>query len=149
MKPSRQKIITALLRVINKFSRNESKPRCFGIDELLHPSEIHMVMLIGDNPGTHGAELARVAGITRGAVSQFLAKLEKKGLIEKKSDPQHNLKRVPTLTNKGKVAYYAHEQFHEEKDADLYAYLEQLDEKEAMAISNFLIELEKMADRKG
>ena len=143
-----QKLAEILLRVFNKFARNEKKPRCFGVDELLHPSEIHMVMLIGDNPGVHGAELARVAGVTRGAISQIVAKLEKKGLVQKVEAPENSLKKVPVLTNKGKVAYYAHEQYHEEMDRDLYEYINRLTDEQVTVIKNFLQELEKMADRR-
>jgi DNA-binding MarR family transcriptional regulator len=143
-----QKLSEILLRVFNKFARNENKPRHFGVDELLHPSEIHMVMLIGDNPEVHGAELARIAGVTRGAISQIVAKLEKKGLVKKVEDPGSGLRKVPVLTNKGKVAYYAHEQFHEEIDGDLYAYVKQLNDQQVRIIENFLRELEKLADRR-
>ena len=143
-----KKLAELLLRVLNKIARNEKKPRHFGVDELLHTSEIHMVMLIGDNPGVHGAELARVAGVTRGAISQIVAKLEKKGLVKKVEDPGSGLRKVPVLTNKGKVAYYAHEQYHEEMDQDLYAYVNQLTDEQVAAIENFLHELGKVADRR-
>ncbi|WP_319522440.1 MarR family transcriptional regulator [uncultured Desulfosarcina sp.] len=142
------KLSRMLLRVFNKFAQNEKKPRRFGVDELLHPSEIHMVMLIGDNPGGHGAELARIAGVTRGAVSQIIAKLEKKGIVEKIDDPENGLKKVPILTNKGKVAYYAHEQYHEEMDKGLYDYVARLTDEQVAVIENFLRGLEKMADRR-
>ncbi|BBO90452.1 transcriptional regulator [Desulfosarcina ovata subsp. ovata] len=148
MDPRAQTLAELLLRVFNKFARNEKQPRRFGIDKLLHPSEIHMVMLIGDNPGVHGAELARMAGVTRGAISQIVAKLEKKGLVRKAEEPGNSLKKVPVLTNKGKVAYYAHEQYHEEMDSDLYAYVRKLSGEEFTAVEKFLRELENMADRR-
>ena len=137
-----------LLRVFNKFARNEKKARHYGVDELLHPSEIHMIMLIGNNPGVHVSELARSAGITRGGVSQVVAKLEKKGLIKKVGDPEHSLKMVPKLTNKGKVAYYAHEQHHEEIDNDLYEYVRSLTNEQIAVIEDFLKNMEEMADKR-
>ena len=137
-----------LLRVFNKFTQNEKKPRHFGVDELLHPSEIHMVMMIGDNEGAHVSELARIAGVTRGAVSQVVAKLEKKGLVKKIEDPHNSLKTVPALTNKGYVAYYAHEQYHEEMDADMYAYVRGLTDDQLRVIEDFLRNIEIMADNR-
>lgn len=137
-----------LLRVFNKFAHNEKKPRHFGVDVLLHPSEIHMVMLIGDNQGAHLSELARIAGVTRGAVSQAIAKLEKKGLVSKVAAPDSGLKRVPSLTSKGRVAYWAHEQYHEEMDADLYAYVKGLTDEQIAVIEDFLRNMETMADRR-
>ena len=44
-------------------------------------------MIIGTNEGIHVSELARFLAVTRGAVSQMVAKLKNKGLIEKKIDP--------------------------------------------------------------
>lgn len=137
-----------MLRVFNKFARNEKKARYYGVDGLLHPSEIHMVMLIGNNPGVHVSELARSAGVTRGAVSQVVAKLGKKGLIKKMGDPEHSLKMVPELTNKGKVAYYAHEQYHEEIDGELYEYARHLTDAQVAVIEDFLVNIEKMADKR-
>ena len=136
------------MRVFNKFARNEKKVRKYGVDVLLHPSEIHTVMLIGNNAGQHVSELARIAGVTRGAISQVVAKLEKKGLIKKIEDPENSLKTIPSLTNKGWVTYWAHEQFHEELDADLYEYLKDLTDTEIAAIESFLLNMEKMADKR-
>jgi DNA-binding MarR family transcriptional regulator len=136
-----------LVRVFNKFSENEKKPRYFGVPELMHASEIHMVMHIGDNPGVHVSELARIAGVTRGAVSQLVGKLEKKGLITKTEDPENSLKTVPVLTNKGKVAYYAHARRHEEIDEELFDFLNRLTDAEFSLVEAFLNHLDKMADR--
>lgn len=141
-------ISETLLRVINKVVRNEKTPQNYGVDVQLHPSEIHMIMFIGNNKGVHISELARIVGITRGAVSQAVAKLEKKGLIEKHEDPNNSLKMVPCLTNKGKVAYWTHEQHHEQMDSELYDFIKRLKEQEVELIEAFLIHIEKMADKR-
>ena len=140
------RISETLLRVINKIIRNEKAPKHYGVDVLLHPSEIHMVMFIGNNKGNHLSELARIVGVTRGAVSQVVAKLEKKGLVEKEEDPDNHLKTVPVLTSKGQVAYWNHEQQHEKADIELFAFMDRLSDKEVGVIENFLRHLEKMAD---
>lgn len=147
MKKRVQKLSQSLLRVINKVVENEKKPRHFGISELLHASEIHMVMNIYDNPGMHVSELARIAGVTRGAVSQIVSKLEKKDLVTKTEDPENRLKTVPVLTSKGKVAYYAHAQHHEEIDKDLFAFINRLTDDQFTLIESFVLHLEKMDTR--
>ena len=138
---------TILLRVMNKIVRNEKTPRRFGSDILLHPSEIHTIMFIGDHEGVHLSELARIMGVTRGAVSQSVAKLEKKGLVAKTGDPSNNLKMVPALTKMGRVAYWAHEQHHEEMDADLFDFIKRLSEEQVAVIEDFLGHIEQMADK--
>ena len=141
------KLAQTLVRVINKSVENEKKARDFGVPELMHASEIHMVMHIGDNPGVHVSELARIAGVTRGAVSQLVSKLEKKGLATKTGDPQNSLKTVPVLTNKGKVAYYAHARRHAEMNQELFDFFNRLTDTEFALIEDFLSHLDKMADR--
>jgi DNA-binding MarR family transcriptional regulator len=142
-----EKLAETLVRVFNKYSENEKKPRYFGVPETMYASEIHMVMHIGDNLGVHMSELARIAGVTRGAVSQLVSKLEKKGLVTKTEDPENSLKTVPVLTNKGKVAYYAHARHHEESDEELFDFLNRLTDAEFTLIEAFLNHLDKMADR--
>ena len=135
------------MRVINKIGRAEMAPECFGGKELLYPSEIHMIMFIGNNKGVHLSELSRIVGVTRGAVSQAVAKLENKGLVRKIEDSQNSLKSLPVLTNRGRVAYWAHERKHEEMDAELFDFIEKLTNEEVVMIENFLCHLEKMADK--
>ena len=106
-----------------------------------------MIMFIGNNKGVHLSELSRIVGVTRGAVSQAVAKLEDKGLIKKIEDSHNSLKTLPILTNRGQVAYWAHEQHHEEMDAGLFDFIEGLTNKEVAVIENFLRHLEKMADK--
>jgi len=147
MKKRIHKLAETLVRIITKSVENEKKPRNFGIPELLHASEIHMVMHIGDNPGMHVSELARIAGVTRGAVSQQVSKLERKGLVTKADDPENSLKTVPVLTNKGKVAYYAHARHHEEIDEELFNFVNRLTDDEFALIEKFLNHLDKMTGR--
>lgn len=137
----------ALLRAVSKMNRNEKKVRSYGTDVMLHPSEVHTAMLIGNNPGQHVSELARIAGVTRGAVSQVVAKLEKKGLVKKVADPDSNLKTIPRLTDMGWAAYKNHEQYHEEQDADLFNYIRHLSDDQVEVLTNFFAHLEKVADK--
>lgn len=137
----------ALLRVVGKINRNEKQGRSYGTGEMLHPSEVHTVMLIGNNPGQHVSELARIAGITRGAVSQVVAKLVKKGLVKKAADPDSSLKTIPRLTDMGWTAYRNHEQLHEDQDAELFQYIRCLTEDQVGVLTDFFAHLEKMADK--
>jgi DNA-binding MarR family transcriptional regulator len=135
------------LRIVNKVIENQKRPRRYGIAEKLYPAEIHTLMTIGNNERLHVSELARLLGVTRGAVSQMIDKLNKKGLIEKRVDSGNATRILLDLTNKGKIAYYAHEQFHEETDAPLFDYISRLSEKEYAFAKDFLQKLEDMVDR--
>ena len=59
----------------------EKTPRRFGTDEPLSSREIHIIEASGDNGEIFSVtDLARLLGITKGAVSQNLKKMEKRGL---------------------------------------------------------------------
>ena len=103
-----------LLRILNKLLENQKRPRYYGLKELLYPAEMHLISLIGDNPGLGVTELAHKGGVTKGAISQIAQKLVKKRLITKMSDPDNGTRVLFELTNKGKVAFYSHERMHEE-----------------------------------
>ena len=137
-----------LVRAVNKMIDNEKKPRQYGLKQLLYPSEIHMLMMIGQNPEAGVTGLAEKAGITKGAVSQTVKKLENKGLIKKQTDPADSKRIVLELTNKGRVAYYAHEQYHEETDRDLFRYLNSLSDKKLKVIEEFFLLLERGIDKR-
>ena len=148
MNDRKRQFAEILLRVLNKFLENQKRPRRYGLDELLYPAEIHMVMLIGENRGAGVTELATKAGITKGAVSQMANRLANKGLIKKSTDPENNSRVILELTNKGKVAFYSHERFHEETDREFFAYLDGLTPKKMATLERFLGLLEKGIDKR-
>lgn len=145
--PKALKLAETFLRIVQKVMENQKRPRHYGLSEKLYPAEIHTVMTIGNHENLHVSWLARYMGVTRGAASQVIVKLEKKGLIEKTVDPENATRILLNLTNKGKVAYYGHEQFHEEMDAPLFNYIDQLSDNQYVFAQEFLQKLEDMVDR--
>ena len=112
----------------------------FETDERLTREEIHLIKLIGDYPGNHVIGLANALEITKAAVSSKLKRLEKKGMITKEKDP-YNLSRLNiALTDKGYVAYNAHENFHEQFDKTMIELFKNYTEEEIEIILRFAIE---------
>lgn len=99
-------------RIINKFTSIEKKPRDFGTGDLLYPSEIHNIEIIGRNPGINITNLAKKLGVTKGAVSQIVNKLERKNLVEKFRDSDNEKEIMLRLQKKGEIAFNGHENFH-------------------------------------
>ena len=110
------RISYSLLRVVYKFFEIDKKTRYYGTDVPLFPSEIHMINKIKQNEGIHVTGLANILKVTKGAVSQIIMKLEKKGLILKEKDINNQSKLVLKLTSKGETAYNTHIKFHEQID---------------------------------
>lgn len=58
------------------------------------------------------SELATRLGVTKGAVTQLIVRLEAKGLVTRTPHPTDSRAIVISLTDKGKEAYTAHEEVH-------------------------------------
>ncbi|MCD4677239.1 MAG: MarR family winged helix-turn-helix transcriptional regulator [Desulfobacula sp.] len=110
------KIIGAFERVVKLNNEFEKKSHDFGIGDKLYNSEIHMIEVIGENENLSATDIADFFGITKGAVSQTLKKLDKKGLIIKNRAPENASKFILDLTAKGKSVFYEHLHWHETMD---------------------------------
>lgn len=93
-----------ILVIINKLIFLERK-NVFPYRNLkLYPSEIHLMLLIGDEQGNNVTKMAGKLGVTKGAVSQTLSRLEKKGILEKTKDPFNKNELIVTFTQIGEDA---------------------------------------------
>lgn len=116
------------LSILKLAEELEKIPRKFGTDQNLSSSEIHLIELIGENSNASVTELAKLQGVTKGAVSQNLKRLESKGFIQKQEDPANVSRSIIGLTNKGKTAFFAHKHWHETLDGgfkDFFLSMEQ------------------------
>ena len=126
----------------------EQVPRCFGTEERLTSAEIHLVEIVGDyGESSSVTDLAKILGVTKGAVSQNLKRLEKKGLTLKIVDPQNSSRSIVQLTSKGKTAYYAHKHWHETMDGGFQEYFMNLDKSRIDFLIEFLDNLEVFLKR--
>ena len=141
-------IFEKFVRLVQLYKELEKKPRSFGTDELLSSPEIHLIELIGDNSESLGVtDLARLVGVTKGAVSQRLKKLEKKGLTIKNEDP-HNISRsIVNLSSKGKAAFFSHKHWHEEMDGGYIKYFMSLDQDKIQFLHEFMTRVEDFLTR--
>jgi len=78
------------------------KGRTFQVrGQRIFPSEVHLLLDLAAAPRATATELAAGLGVTKGAVSQTLARLERKGLVIRTRDPdQRNALRLE-LTARG------------------------------------------------
>ena len=81
------------------------KARVFEVDgRRIHPSEAHLMLLLNREPSLNAKGLAARLGLTKGAVSQTLARLERKGLLTKTRDPDRRNELVIEFTDVGREA---------------------------------------------
>lgn len=136
------------MTIVDLAAKLEKMPRRFGTEEPLTSREIHIIEISGDNDEIFSVtDLARLLGITKGAVSQNLKRMEKKGLTTKIKDPQNTSRSIVKLTYKGKTAYYAHKHWHETMDGGFKAYFLELSEEKVDFLLDFMEKAEDFMKR--
>ncbi len=126
----------------------EKAPKKFGTGQLLSHSEIHLIEIIGDNDDLSVTDIANALGITKGAVSQSLKRLEQKGFSFKETDPKNLSRSIVMLTAKGFTAFWAHRHWHETMDGGFLNYMEELSKEEIDIIVNFMEKVEDFLKRR-
>ena len=129
-------------QIMQLAAKLERQPRRFGTDEQLTSAEIHLIEVIGENEGSSVTELANTLGVTKGAVSQRLKKLENTGFIVNNQDPQNLSRCNVSLTAKGKTAFFAHQHWHETMDGGFRDYYLNLDPPKIDFLFDFLARVE-------
>ncbi len=137
------RISYSLLRVVYRFFEINKETRYLGTDVPLFPSEVHMIKAIKQNDGIHVTGLANILKVTKGAVSQIIMKLERKGLIRKEKDINNQSRLVLKLTAKGELACSNHEKFHKKIDAMVNELVKDASEENVKFFKDTLVALEE------
>ncbi len=125
------------IRAVRRYNALEKIPVKVGAKHLYH-SERHFLDKIGDHPGVNITEFARAVGITKGAVSQVVKKLESKGLVSRYKSSSNDKEVFLDLTRAGRDIYILHKKTNEETIKPLSEKLKQhSDDKVEFLISMF------------
>lgn len=103
----------------------------------LYPSEIHLILVMNEKP-TNATQMAEKLHITSGAVSQTIARLEKKGVLRKSNDPYLKNELTLTFTSLGEKVFERYKQMQEAMDKDFYEKLASFSRDELMIVERFL-----------
>ncbi|HUO99131.1 MAG TPA: MarR family transcriptional regulator [Rhizomicrobium sp.] len=108
----------------------------------LHPSELHVLLAVLHEPDANATKLAMRLGITKGAVSQVLKRLEGKRVIVKRSDPTQKNEVTVTFTRLGRAALDDFLARRASVNKRVDAYLASLTDTEAATVRRFLNQIE-------
>ena len=100
-----------------------------------------MIEAIHNYPEVNANELARILGITNGAIAQMTNKLIKKGFVEPFRLKGNRKEVYYKLTSIGEVTYEGHEKYHVKIHGSLLKYLDELEEEKIETIINCLEKL--------
>jgi DNA-binding MarR family transcriptional regulator len=143
MNPEPRKLAAQIRRVINRliFLEKRSVLRHGGLR--LHPSEIHLMQVIREYPDSSAGEMAQRLGVSNGAVSQTLARLERKRVIKKFKDTSLKNRVTASFTASGKEAMERFEANQASSRESFSNYLTGLSKTEREVIGSFLSRIEE------
>jgi len=107
-----EEILQKLEKVIVMIESMHTPSLSFGTGVLMHTKEIHTIQAIGQHSGINVTKLAEHTGVTKGAVSQNINKLVRKGLVRKTYAPGNDKEVILELTNLGRIGFQNHVKFH-------------------------------------
>ena len=132
-----------ILRISNKLIFLEKKSIIKHGDLKLYPSEIHLIDVIAKGQDINASKMAVRLGVTKGAVSQTLARLEKKGILYKTKDPHNRNELTVHFTQLGKKILEEQRKLRTKFHEQYAKYFSNIPEEEEVIIMGFL---KKMGD---
>lgn len=107
-----EQLMDILDKAFTKVEALHTPSRDFGTGISMFRKEIHTLQAIGQHPKINITALADHMGVTKGAVSQMVAKLVKKGMVRKIYAEDNKKEVIMELTNLGWIGFRNHEKFH-------------------------------------
>jgi len=138
-----ENVLGQLRRVVNQLLFLKKK-RMFAFEGVdLFPSEVHLMLVIRDRVATNATRIAEELGVTKGAVSQSLSRLERKGVVRKSRDPENKNELTLTFTPFGRRALEHYREHTRGVFDPARALLDGYTQEERRAVEAFLQEVER------
>ena len=142
-KKTSKEIEELFIKLANKYQSLEKIPVDYGVGKDLYHSERHLIEQIGDYPDKNITEFAQFFGVTKGAISQTVKKLENKGIVTRYKGEKNEKEVFLKLTKTGKSVYKKHKEASQESIMPLYEELKKYSDDKVY----FLVEMFKWIDR--
>jgi DNA-binding MarR family transcriptional regulator len=113
-KKASRELVASFIRLVNKYNALERSPLSYGTAHKFYHSERHMLDIVGDEPGLNITAFAQKAGVTKGAVSQVVTKLESKGALRRFKGKSNDKEIQLELTPLGERIYAQHQRVNQE-----------------------------------
>ncbi len=141
--------LASMERIMHKYLQLEERPFEFGDGIRLTRREIHTIDAVGSNPDANLTQIARLQGVTKGAMSQMVYRLVDKGYLAKTPAPDSDAELRLVLTDKGREAYQAHRAYHRRQADGVEQVLRDMDDRVYEGFWAALRKLEELADAVG
>ena len=127
-----------MMQLFNRFSElsKKSYEYCEGVS--LYPTEIRTIVYIAVTSSTNMTDIANQMGLTKGAVSKMIAKLESQSLLERYKYQPSQKDIYIHLTELGVRAYEGHKTYYASMRDNLKNYFAGMDGEHQQVILDFL-----------
>ncbi len=132
------RVTDKIFNIIRLLEEERKKQKDYGSGVSLGHAEVTLLETITRYPHENVSALSKRLGITKGAITQMVAKLCQKGLLEEIKREGNKKEKYFRLTNKGMTTTEGHQLFHKEANRKLCDFIAALDPREANAIFLFL-----------
>ncbi|MDD1728555.1 MAG: MarR family transcriptional regulator [Methanospirillum sp.] len=133
-----------ITRIIHRAVLIENIPVDLGLGDTISASEIHLIDTAGRFPGENLSSLAIRLGVTKGAVSQMVQKLEKKGYVNRIQEEGNRKNICLELTVKGNEAFLWHKTLHNRLSLELSLKTSRFSPEDLVAVTQILSIYEEM-----
>lgn len=141
-------LVGKILETISKLTFLDRRRKITYQDIRLYPSEIHLLLFIYHFQDTNITKIAERLGLTKGAISQTLSRLYKKGIIIKRTEPSKKNELQIQFTKKGQSLMDHIIEFRTSLETKYLDFLKTKSDKEKQIISEFLDTLISIMDHK-
>jgi DNA-binding MarR family transcriptional regulator len=144
MKIEHDEIVGQIFSLMNMILFIEKK-NVFESDKIkLYPREIHLLLFLIEKQNVNATQIAEKMFITKGAISQTLTRLEKKGMVEKIKDPYNKNELTINLTKEGRKVVKEFMKTSNTLKYELDSYLGGLSDSDKLTIDNFITFMKEM-----
>ena len=130
--------VSQIMELVDRILQIEKRKHIAVEGVELYPSEIHLMLHVADEQSTNLTRIAERLGITKGALSQTLARLERKGMLLKSKDPQAKNELTVSFTAQGQRALKQFRVLKASVEARYDGCLAEFGERERETIGRFL-----------
>jgi len=113
-------IVGLFIRLANKYKALEKIPVDYGVGKDLYHSERHLIDQIAQHPEKNITELAKFMGVTKGAISQTVKKLESKDIVQRYKGEDNEKEVFLKLTGIGMGVFNKHKWVNQETILPFY-----------------------------
>ena len=131
-------LVNKILETISKITFSDRRRKITYKGIKLYPSEVHLLLFIYHIQNTNITKIADLLGLTKGAISQTLSRLHKKGIILKRTEPSKKNQVHVQFTNEGKMLMEHVIEFRNSLETKYLNFLESKSDEEKQTISDFL-----------